>query len=263
MNVEGLYMDQIAARINRTCLEYLELAVRYPAIFAGPQSDGSFARIRRWLDANEPSADLSRLMFYGDDSVRALVSAVLRRLPAPVAWYASEYVTWLEVGRNARAWQGSAPALRAPIGDVAHVVVINGCATDEYLEGVIAHELGHGWHRIIREHAVPPPSWSDHEQTARHLSISLDAEACARALVSEERRADLTATAWGFLRHTDEVRLLRGFRSALDAAAALAADISRQAEADLASRAPEIEAQIAANLAGEERAAAALTKGTP
>ncbi|HMG57370.1 MAG TPA: hypothetical protein VK601_27915, partial [Kofleriaceae bacterium] len=196
---EALDLPARAAALGLTVREFTALAesdrriVEYPAC----STDGSVARLRRWLDAGRPRADPERVAFTGADSVRVLVQDVLRSLPDPVRWHGVEYTLWVEVGRSAGAWQSSAPTPRAPPCDVAHFIALGGLASDEYLRGVSGHELGHAWHRPVYTIQLAHVPMSDHERAARHLVVAkhrgADLDQHVRELVAEERLADRTA----------------------------------------------------------------------
>lgn len=233
-------LPELATLLGLSCREVVALATSDSRVVAPAalETPVSVQRTRRWLDARRPVAEPERVAFNGSASVRSLVIRTLAGLPAPVAWHATKYVTWFEVGRDARAWQHTAPQMLAPAGDSAHVIVLCGLVADEELVGIIGHELGHSWHRAIHPMQVHVPM-SDNERYARQLVVArdrgVDLETYARELVAEERIADRTALAWGLRRVTGdpgELGLLRHFRSHLEAAVGLSAEIERQIDAD-------------------------------
>lgn len=233
----GLSLPERAERLGVTCRELVRLAEGDSRLFTWPalDSEGSVARLRRWVEAGQPSADLNRLEFTGADEVRSLVAATLAKLPRPVAWHAAEFVVWLEIGRrHVAGWMSVAPPMRTPKGDMPHVIVLNGAVDDEKLPGVIAHETGHSWHRDICEGAPQSVSMSRHERTARLLVVARDfgddAGKLARERVGHEMLADRTAEVWGFRNHgPSELDLLRSFHGE----SADAADLAAKIEADL------------------------------
>jgi hypothetical protein len=209
-----------------------------PRNFAAPalETEGSVWRLRRWLEAGRPEADLARLSFIGSYSVREIVRGVVRALPAPVRHYAVEAVTWFEVGRGTEAWCARAPAVRTLAGDVGHVINIDGRARDEAIRGTICHELGHGMSRTVEAEAPPPtarvlPDVDDlavHVLRAKFCGATADELGYERARwigsrVASELRADRQAAAWGFPHHgPGEDELRRHFAAKFDEAARLA-----------------------------------------
>ncbi len=224
----------LAGRIERLP-EYLALAALDANIIRSLVNDAALARTRRWIAAGSPEPDLARLEFAGDDSVRALVVDVLRRLPAPVAWHAVEHVTWIEVGRGAQGWQGMMPTSRTPVGDQPHVIALSGAVTDEDLAPIVAHEIGHSWGAPLRSFAARV-RMPEHELAARSIAaVKLtggDTEQLVRAAVAEEAQADDLARMWGFRRHTDHTWLRRHFAARFGAATDLADQIARDIEND-------------------------------
>lgn len=196
-------------------------------------TEPSKARLNRWIDAGQPVADLSRLEFGGDDTVRVLLVDVLARLPTPVAWHASEFVVWREVGRSAAGWQGSARSHRDPQGDVAHEIVLCGAVTDDDLPGIIGHEIAHSLHRSIAPVRWPQPPMTRVERTARMIllgrNIGIDEEHLARMHADLEVLCDRTAVAWGLLREVRPLEQLRRSRAKVHEAAELVPSIERDA----------------------------------
>lgn len=242
--LDGLDLAGRAELLGLTARAYVAFMQGNQGVFAPPSLEtvGSVFRARRWFDAGRPDAAPERLTFSGSDDVRELVVEVLRSLPAPVRHYAVEAVTWIEVGRGTVAWIGRAPTLRALPGDLCHVVVINGRASNEDLHSVIAHELGHGWHRPVIETEPTFSTLSEREAiAARHLFAkytggakreAADREQWIRACVANEALADAQAAAWGTPpRGHDLPYLRRHFEAQYEAAAAFADECDRRESA--------------------------------
>ncbi|MDQ3299967.1 MAG: hypothetical protein M3619_25590 [Myxococcota bacterium] len=209
-------------------------------IVAAPslETPGSRARLQRWLAAGEPAADLSRLEFAGDDGVRELVLEVLANCPAPVAWHGVEHVLWISVGRFDAGWMGLSPTPRAPVGDQSHTITLCGQADDDFLRGVIAHELGHSWSAPIQPGRAVSARLSHRETIARTIAAAkfcgVDAAQLARERSAHERLADDLARHWGYPRGTTDVhRLTRAFTEEQLAVAELAEQIAEQVEREI------------------------------
>lgn len=193
-------------------------------------------RLVRWLRAGQPVADLERLVFEGDDTVRELVEDLIDRVPAPVAWHAVEFVEWIEVGRGADGAMSLARSARVPSGDSAHRIKICGALTDERIREVLPHEMGHAWHRTVREVELSRPTMPAIERDARALLLARELSVANPEAMIADRRADdeylaeATAAAWGFERpplyHERSLRR-RGFLAELSAAAELVPSIER------------------------------------
>jgi hypothetical protein len=238
----GMDLDGRAALLALTASEFVALGTSDPRIVAFPAlaSSGAVGRLRRWLTAGQPIADLSRLAFVGDDAVRALVVDVIADVPAPVAWHAVEHVAWFEVGRATAAWLAIAPSMRAPIGDVAHVVAINGRTSDHDLRGVIAHELGHSWHRHIFANVPQLAALPEQEVIVSRVLLSMytgrtaeqrdaDADRWVRDRVANEVIADQSAAAWGVPHNgLSELEHRRYFKAQYDAAESVARERDRE-----------------------------------
>jgi len=230
--LDGLDLPGRAAAFKRSCGAFLVFAERHRELFARPAllaSDGAVARILRHEAAGEPEPDFTRLVFLGADEVRAILIATLRTFPAALSWHCIEFVSFLEVGRSVGGWMCSAPPVRSPAGDTGHLIVINGATPDAALPHLIAHEVGHSWHRFVavRSNEVPRPS--EHELLARQLvAYEHDAAELARVLYREEVLADTTAAALGFPAsgHSSDAVRLRGFEAAIAAVTDLADEIA-------------------------------------
>jgi hypothetical protein len=207
--LDGHDLPGCAALLGVSCRDYVAIGQSDRRIVATPslETSGAVTRLRRWLTAGSPLADLSRLEFCGDDEVCALVVEVLSRVPAPVAWHGVEYVVWFEVGRSTAGWQGFAPTTRAPDGDQPHTIALCGRHDNESLLGIIAHELGHSWSRTVRANAPSMVRMSDREWTARTL------------LAAKIASVTPLARLWGYAFHTDEAMLRRNI--AADQAASI------------------------------------------
>jgi hypothetical protein len=231
--LSGLDLVGRAALLGIGCRELVALATEDPRITApaATATEGAIVRLRRWLDAGRPDANATEVDFHGDDAVRAIVVEVLGALPTPVRWHGTRAVTWYEVGRSAIGWMSIAPLPLVPAGDVGHAIVLSGMLDDARLPAVIAHELGHSWHRHVHTapvRAVPPVS--QREWTARLLLVEeimapdgQGAKRLAHRRHVEERLADETALAWGYRLppgSSDHTRLA-GFRAEIADAAAL------------------------------------------
>ncbi|MEO9187546.1 MAG: hypothetical protein ABI467_28885, partial [Kofleriaceae bacterium] len=73
------------------------LAKGDPRLFAGQSlaTGGAVERMKRWLAAGRPVADLSRLEYRGDEAVREIVVATLAAVPMPARWHAVTNVLWI------------------------------------------------------------------------------------------------------------------------------------------------------------------------
>jgi hypothetical protein len=225
-----------AELLGVSCREYVAIGRRDRRIFPSLASAGAVTRLRRWIAAGQPDADVSRLEFAGDDSVRALVADVLRQVPAPVGWHGVEYVTpWIEVGRSAVGWAGSAPTIRTPDGDQAHMIALAGSIADDgEIRAVIAHELGHSWARTVRPYVSTAVRMSYRERNARSIVAAkiagVSPTQIVREQVDEERLADALSQLWGFPHYSDYGRRERGFSEEMQEAAELATKIEVELE---------------------------------
>jgi hypothetical protein len=188
-------------------------------------ANGGSSRLRRWLHLGSPAADLGRFDFRGNEAVRNLVEDVLRQLPPPVAWHATEFVSFVEVGRTTAGGFVVLPR-RSPVDDQRHVIVLFGGQPDSELRMVIAHEIGHSWSSDLLRLPVEALRWSGRELMTHQLAAAkragLTHEQLVRELVGEERLADDLAKLWGFECATNEEWLERHFRDRVAAAAELA-----------------------------------------
>lgn len=107
---------------------------------------GAVFRLRRWIALGKPDADPERIAYKGYDDTRAVIVDVLRRLPAPVRHYAVESVTWREADG---LYITNVPRHLALPGDGGHEITIEGGVSPRSLPGQIAHEIGHGLHRVV------------------------------------------------------------------------------------------------------------------
>jgi len=175
-----------------------------------------------------------RISFNGADEVRAIIVDVLRRLPAPHRHYAVENITWREVGLNAKLYICHSPTKRRALpGDGAHEVMINGCVPASDLRGLICHETGHGWHRVVCDGEL---DWSggECERLADRIRRGeVTRERWVRDWVTHELLADQMAELWGMPRieAPGEERLRLVFEYEWDDAARLAARLDAQAGA--------------------------------
>lgn len=238
MNLSGLDLPARSAALGfASCADYLRFASEHPDLCKAPLTPASIARARRHDDAGRPAPDFTRLVYLGSGVILAVLIATLKKLPAAFAWHCTEFVCWMEVGRNAGAWMTRPPTMRAPNGDAAHLIVLNGAASDRALEHVIVHEASHSWHKLVvaDTDAPEPAPMPEQEWLARRLLVYRDeaqdaAGAFARALYANERLADDTATAFGFppLGHSSSIERLRGFEAEIAAATPLADEIERE-----------------------------------
>jgi hypothetical protein len=211
--------------LRMTLRESISFVERHRDLFVRPVADslGALARIRRWYDAGRPQPDLKRLVYCGHPTVGALLRATLAKLPDAIGWFATEHVTWLEVGRADGGWARIAPLMRTPIGDRPHLVNLAGAESDERMPHIFVHELAHNWHRplVADEPHVPMP---DDERQALVLRVLYndDVDAMARSYWAGEILADETAAALGFKTqgHSSDFVRLRGFREQIAAVAA-------------------------------------------
>lgn len=193
-------------------------------------------RLARWLRAGQPLADVERLMFEGDDAVRALVVELIERVPPPIAWHAVEHVEFLEIGRGADATCSAVVAARAPAGDSAHRIRLCGALPDERIREILPHELAHSLHRTV---CAREPTWRSMpavERDARALLIARDLGIAQPEVMIADQRADAeylaeaTAQAWGFVRpplRAEAMRRRQRFIADLNAAAELVPSIER------------------------------------
>jgi hypothetical protein len=223
----GITADQIAA------LQALDARIVADAPTA---TSAAVERLARWLRAGSPAADVERLVFTGDDTVRVLVEDLIARVPAPVAWHAVEFVEWLEVGRCGDAFASYARPARVPTGDTPHRIVLCGVPDDDRIREVLPHELAHLVHKTVREVDPSRPTMAQAELDARMLLLARDLRienpeamiATVRADI--EFLAEATAAAWGFARpplYDERSQRRRGFLAELNAAAELVPSIER------------------------------------
>lgn len=259
MNLDGLDLPSRSAALGfSSCAEYVRFCNEHPDLAKVPLSAWLVARVRRHDDAGRPSPDFTRLVYIGSGTFRACLMATLKKLPAWFAWHCVEWIVWLEVGSNACGWMACAPLMRAPLGDTAHLIVIDGTGTSrpESWEHTIVHEASHSVHKLIiarAEESVPMP---EEEWLARRLLVSrMDEPAAAAALARElyfhEQLADATASALGFppTGCSSSIERLRGFQAAIAAVAPLADEIERDLETN--------------NYGTDTAARAAATEGAP
>lgn len=211
-------------------------------------TDGAVFRAQRWLDLRRPAGDTNRLAFVGACAVRRIIVNLLLRLHPMVRHYALEAVQWRETGRGCYAWIGRGPARRVLPGDEQHEVNICGAVRDEDLPGVLAHELGHGFHRTVVEEPREPSELTavldmltPREVLAavvlRHRSARPEEQQYERAVyigscVAREQLADAQARAWGAPhRGPDASELRRQFAAEYDDAARLASTITEDSAA--------------------------------
>lgn len=265
---DSLDLPGRAAALGLSCREVVELAESDPRIFAGPSTLGSVHRLCVWLGAGRPRADPSAIAFHGHDAVRAVVIATLSPFPLPVLWWLVEHALVIEVGRGNTAGRHVAPLRRR-----GHLIMLHGVCGDDVIPQVLAHECGHFWvsrpsvetDEAARK-AAAAPAESEQERNARSLLAARmygkDALSLAREMFAEEHRANEWARIWGHRcdRMCPDTKRLQGFIDEVTAASALADEIESQIDADIAKRAPEVEAQIAARLAA---AATLPIEGTP
>jgi hypothetical protein len=221
--------DNFDDRLDLPGLDQLDPRIVAPAALAG----GGRARLQRWVDHASPAPKLGRFDFRGNGSVRDLIDEVLRQVPAPVAWHATEFISFVEVGRTTAGGFVVLPR-RSPVDDQRHVIVLSGAQPDSELRMVIAHEIGHSWSSDLLHLPVQALRWSGRELMAHQLVAAKRAglahEQLVRELVAEERLADDLARLWGFECTTNEEWLERHFRDRIAAGLDLAADLERHRE---------------------------------
>jgi hypothetical protein len=224
----GLDLPRRAELLGLDCRAYLDL-VRSDRRVIGDgavATIGAVARLRRWLDAGRPAADLGRLVFIGDDPIRTITLSTIKALPAPVQWHAVTSVTWFATGRTSGGWAGTAPHMPKHDDDEAHIIMLSGATSDSLMPGHIAHELAHSWHRAIGGAWTPPPDHVPRDDLTHDrmlLSIGLTSEMIemvAKRRYFAEVIADRLAGTWGFPCHASGHDRLQGFRAELAAAAA-------------------------------------------
>jgi hypothetical protein len=195
-------------------------------------------RLARWyFAAGRPDADLDRLVYSGDDAVRAQVEGFLARMPRWAAWWGVEHVEWIEIGRGADGRCGYARSARALDDDTPHRILICGALTDERISEILPHELAHSVHKEKRKVDPSRPTMPTVERDARALILARDLgierpEALiADSRADEEFLAEATAQAWGFPRpplYYECSRRRRGFIAELNAASELVPSIKRE-----------------------------------
>lgn len=115
-----------------------------PRIMQAVAKPGMVHRLKRWIRAGQPAADITRTIYRGSDSVRAILYRVLAAVPRPVAWHASEFIVFREVGANARGRCASRLRGRDPDdGDEGHEIDISGRERADDLPAILAHEVAH------------------------------------------------------------------------------------------------------------------------
>ncbi|MEO9184078.1 MAG: hypothetical protein ABI467_11345 [Kofleriaceae bacterium] len=228
----GLDLPGLATLLGVTCREYVAIAQSDPRIVAEPMTAESLAWIRAWIALGMPDADLSKLVFYGDPTVRAIIVAVLATLPKPARWHAVTNVLWIEIGRSTAAgFMACAPGR-------THVIALNGRTSDALLGPVIAHELAHAIHRAAEPVVAEPMTAEEH--TARVLAVAQDAgwsrEHLIRIMYRQEDLANGTARAWGYECAVDGLAADRDRKALLhdelEAARGRAAEITAEMDRD-------------------------------
>jgi hypothetical protein len=242
-NLSTLAIEERLARGGITTEQHaalLELDARI-VDDAPTATSAAVERLARWLRAGQPVVDIERLVFEGDDAVRALVEDLIASVPAPVAWHAVEFVEWLEVGRGAYGVFSVARSARVPAGDSAHRIRLCGTLPDERIREVLPHELAHSLHGAVRKVEPSRRTMPAIERDARALLLGRDLGIDEPETMLADMRADseflaeATAAAWGFERpplYAERLRRHRGFIAELDAAAELVPDIERECRAD-------------------------------
>jgi hypothetical protein len=193
--------------------EAMDLGLADPRIFAADTTctDGSRERIRRWIAAGQPDADVRDVHYLGDAAIGDAVSQVLAAVPMPVRWYAVRNILWIGTGCSTAGWCSTGPAI--PPADDRAIVAL---ATAD--ENIIAHELGHAWlAQVPRAEPVPPRQIreADRRAAAEVSSWGMTDRLVDRMVHHaelEERRADAAARCWGFHidgRGPDRIRVLR------------------------------------------------------
>ncbi|HEX4455699.1 MAG TPA: hypothetical protein VH143_32785 [Kofleriaceae bacterium] len=212
-------MVERAEGLGMSPVESIRFLKRHRELFAHPVAStlGALARIGRHARAGEPMPDISRLVYRGDSTVRAILLDTLSKLPPAIAWHLVEFVAWYEVGRGNTGWMAPTLTQRAPGGDTAHTILINGGTSDEWLPHLFVHEGMHSWHRAIVDNANESSAALEPRQDfyARVLLVyNYDADACARHMLAGERLADESARALGFLapQGSSDHNRLRSFR---------------------------------------------------
>lgn len=100
------------------------------------------ANMRSWLDAGRPRADLGRLCVSGAPIAVRKVRELVKRIPVPIAWHLVETtaITWMPPGLGLTGPWPTPP--RRPEGKIEMAFQV----TERSL-GLVAHEIGHAWHR--------------------------------------------------------------------------------------------------------------------
>ena len=228
-----------AALLGMSVRAVIELAEADPRIFAHPMLErpSSVVRVKRWLAAGRPAPDVARLQFLGHPTVRELICDMIRRLPHPIAWHATEAVQWTEISRAHAGEMRIARALRPVDGDQPHLIRLAGNYEDRELVSIAAHELGHSWGWPVCPVALDAVAAPDPELQARAIIAERIVaqvkggnaiDRLVREAVAEEVYADSVATACGVRRVTDVAALTRKFRGEHVAAVARADEIERE-----------------------------------
>lgn len=215
-------LQEKAERLGLTCRDVVALGQEDPRLVANPTLDGGGAgRLRRWLDAGRPAADLDRLCYLGDPEIGRAVRAVVAGLPEPVAHHAVTGCAIVGVGVDTAGWAAAvAPDLPTPEAQFI--------ALASTRPGIIAHEIAHSWHRPLRR--APQKSAAALERDAEALHAELAAAAIENGRVDAlvqiqlegEFAADAAATAWGYPVDTCGPRRLELVRRAIWETARLA-----------------------------------------
>jgi hypothetical protein len=109
-------------------------------------TEGSRARLSRWIQAGQPNADPAHRAGVIDGGLAAVVDSVdrvLRRLPAPIAWHVVRTVAI--VGCHPGGWAGLAPRFPESPDEGLQLVAVASRTDQDALDGVVAHEFCHCW----------------------------------------------------------------------------------------------------------------------
>jgi len=177
----GLDLPGRAAALGLTCRQYLDLARADPRVAADPALEGGgLPRLRAWLAAGRPTANVNDLIFVGDVEIGAVVRAVVEKLPMPVLHHVVTSVVVIGSGTSTGGLCfDHPPTLPAPEGDHVHLIVLTRAD-----EGLAAHECAHSW-----RNAPSPPR----APAAFRAALADDQCLCAALVKSDEQGARLAA----------------------------------------------------------------------
>lgn len=175
------------------------------------ETDGSRNRLKRWAAAGCPSGPFDLNVVAIGSAFYDLAGRVARRLPPPVAWYASSNL--LIVGLNAKhggffAHMPQMATVVDPAAEGLQVVGVSDMASASEHDALLAHEIAHGWSSVVCEQSTVIVS-SLRAQVASHLATLDEADPLIAAAARREELAHILAAEWGFVGINANVARLR------------------------------------------------------